>query len=77
MAMLLGKMLAVTVTGLLIVGFEWPKINREYKRERMALLVFTVLGWGLWLLILSFPDLPGPTHLMRDLMHPFTRWVDL
>ena len=23
---MLGKMLAVTVTGLLIVGFEWPKI---------------------------------------------------
>ena len=76
MAMLLGKILAVTVVGLLIVGFEWPKINREYKKERVALLVFTVLGWGLWLLILSFPDLPGPTQLMRDLMHPFTRWGD-
>jgi hypothetical protein len=75
--MIFGKMLAVTVVGLLIVGFELPKINRKYKKERAALLVFTAFGWVLWLLIIYFPDLPGPTHFMQDLLRPLGRMLGL
>jgi hypothetical protein len=71
----IGKILAVTVVSLLIIGFEWPKISREYKKERAALLVCTVLGWGLWVVLILFPELPGPTLLMETLLHPLVRMM--
>lgn len=70
---MIGKILVVTVVSLLIIGFEWPKISPEYKKERVSLLVLTVLGWGLWVVLVLFPDLPGPTQLMENLLNPLVR----
>jgi hypothetical protein len=69
--------LAATVVSVLIVLFEWPKINRGYKKEKAALLVFTAIGWGLWLLLIIFPDLPGPTQFVQNLLRPLSRMLGL
>lgn len=70
-----AKVLTVTVVSVLIVLFEWPKINQGRKKEKAALLVFTVIGWGLWLLLIYFPDLPGPTHFVQYLLRPLGRML--
>jgi hypothetical protein len=70
-----SKVLAVTVVSVLIVLFEWPKINRGRTREKAALLGFTVFGWLLWLMLIYFPDLPGPTHFVQYLFRPLGRML--
>jgi len=71
----LAKVLAATVVSVLIVLFEWPKINREHQKNKAALLVFTAIGWGLWVLLIYFPDLPGPTHFVQNLLRPLGRML--
>lgn len=70
-----AKVLTVTVVSVLIVLFEWRQINRGRTREKAALLGFTAFGWGLWLLLIYFPDLPGPTHFVQYLFRPFGRML--
>lgn len=72
---MIGKILAVTAVSLLIIGFEWPKISPEHKKERAALLVSAALAWGLWLVLILFPNLPGPTELMEKWMRPLVGWM--
>ncbi|WP_126426975.1 hypothetical protein [Brevibacillus marinus] len=70
-----AKVFGVTVVSVLIVLFEWPQINRGRTKEKAALLVFTAFGWGLWLLLIFFPDLPGPTHFVQNLLRPLGRML--
>ena len=65
------------MVGLLIIGFEWPKINKGYKKEKIALVVFTAIGWALWLLLILFPGLPGPTVFLEQMIRFFAEMVGL
>lgn len=62
----------VTVSA--VVGFmflyEWPKINRNQKKEKAAFAALAALGWLLAVLLVYYPNMPGPTQLVEMIYKP-------
>mgnify|MGYP001266205342 CR=1 FL=1 len=58
--------LLLAILTVLIILFEWQQINEGYRKEKIALIVISCLGWGLIVFLLFFPETPGPSE-----------WIDL
>ncbi len=65
------SVLLVTILTLLIILFEWQQINEGYKGERIALVAISCLGWGVIILLIFFPDTPGPSEWVNLLIGMF------
>ncbi|WP_307340472.1 hypothetical protein [Caldalkalibacillus uzonensis] len=74
--MRVGTIILVTVIVMLIALYEWPKINRHEIKEKRAFIVLTVMGWGLAVLLLYFPDLPGPNEWVGKIFGPLKKFVE-
>jgi len=53
-----------------ILLFQWPKLKTNQKKEKIALISILALGWGLAVMLVFFPDTPGPTEFIYALFHP-------
>ncbi|MGO4886791.1 hypothetical protein ACJ2A9_03455 [Anaerobacillus sp. MEB173] len=60
----------------LIVWFEWPKINQKQKKEKQALVTLSIMGWVLAVLLIFFPDMPGPTDLVDYIYRPLGKLLE-
>ncbi|WP_416827808.1 hypothetical protein [Ectobacillus polymachus] len=65
--------LGITIFLLLIILYEWPKIGINHKKEKISLVTITVIGWLLSILLLFFPDMPGPTQMIEMLFKPLDK----
>ncbi|MBO7744211.1 hypothetical protein I8J29_08400 [Paenibacillus sp. MWE-103] len=54
--------------------YEWPKLKPGRPRERRAFALLSAFAAGLLLLVLCFPELPGPNKWMIELFKPM-RWM--
>ncbi|MGF9887448.1 hypothetical protein ABEX78_02225 [Priestia megaterium] len=68
--------IGITVCVFLIVLYEWPKMERNQKKERAAFVVLTAMGWMLAILLLFFPDMPGPTQMIEKLFKPLGQMLE-
>lgn len=68
--MKLAGIFGITLLAGLIGLYEWPKMNQKQKKEKWVFAGFTLLSWGLAVLLVFFPDLPGPTQLIEYLFQP-------
>ncbi|MEH7376000.1 hypothetical protein [Neobacillus drentensis] len=68
--------LGITVCMVLIALFEWPKMARNQKKEKAAFVTITAMGWLLSILLLFFPDMPGPTQLIDKLFKPLGKIIE-
>lgn len=57
---LLGSLLLV----LAMILYQWPKLRQHQKRDKIAFLSLSILGWILAILLIFFPNLPGPTQVV-------------
>jgi hypothetical protein len=71
-----GYLSLLTVAVLLIILLDWPKINRNHKKERVSFLVVTAIGWSLSTMLIFFPDIPGPSQFMDWLLKPLGTWLE-
>ncbi|WP_158735560.1 hypothetical protein [Alteribacillus sp. YIM 98480] len=72
------KILAILGITVIMVGiylYEWQKIEKYQKKERRTFVVLTIIGWSLAILLLFFPDLPGPVHFLREVYKPLEKWL--
>ncbi|GGK11902.1 hypothetical protein GCM10010965_01080 [Caldalkalibacillus thermarum] len=51
-------------------------MNRDEIKEKRAFIVLTVMGWGLAVMLLYFPDLPGPNDWVEKIFAPFKKFVE-
>lgn len=65
--------LGITVCAALIVVYEWPKLNQNQKKEKTAVVTFTAMGWLLAILLLFFPEMPGPTQIIEKIYEPLSK----
>ncbi|ALS28688.1 hypothetical protein IJ21_32990 [Paenibacillus sp. 32O-W] len=63
-------MLGIAVVLAIMTVYEWPKMKREMKKEKTAFAVLTVLGGILAFLLMFYPEMPGPTHLINAIYKP-------
>lgn len=66
-----GSIFAYSIIVGFIVLFQWPKIKKEQKKEKIAFVLITCFGWLLGILLFHFPDLPSPTDLIDFIYKPF------
>lgn len=68
--MKITAILGVTVLLLFLTLFEYPKINHTHRKEKKALSILLAVGWLLAVLLILFPEMPGPTQLLNFLFGP-------
>ncbi len=70
------SVLGILVIAVLITLYEWPKIKKNQKREKRAFVVLTLGSVMLAILLLYFPDMPGPTQLVDAIFKPFGKLLE-
>lgn len=68
-----GVLLGSIVVVVLIFLLELPRFRRAEKKEKATFLVLLALGMALAVVLLYFPDVPGPTQLVHYLFSPLAR----
>lgn len=53
-------MFGITVVAILMTLYEWQKMNKNQKKEKRVFVTLTMAGWLLAVLLVFFPDMPGP-----------------
>ncbi|WP_134705204.1 hypothetical protein [Ammoniphilus sp. YIM 78166] len=71
-----GAMLGILFVVLLITLFEWPKINPNQKKEKAAFVALTAMGFLLSVLLLYFPEMPGPPKLIEAIYKPLGKILE-
>ncbi|CRK83273.1 hypothetical protein [Neobacillus massiliamazoniensis] len=69
-------LLGITVCLVLISLFEWQKLTRNQKKEKATLVTLTTMGWFLAILLVFFPEMPGPTQMIDKLFKPFGKLLE-
>ncbi|GAA4863768.1 hypothetical protein GCM10023310_49090 [Paenibacillus vulneris] len=60
----------VTCVTALMVWAEWRGLEFDCKRERAALIAIAAAGWLVAVLVLVFPNMPGPIELFNNILKP-------
>ncbi|OQO99555.1 hypothetical protein B9L23_13485 [Parageobacillus galactosidasius] len=71
-AFILGTLVLVA----LIFLYEWPRINRTQKKEKVVFVVLLSLGTILAIVLIWNPDLPGPTQMVDYIYKPLGRMME-
>lgn len=71
-----GIVLGFSFVMALMFLYEWPKINQNQKKEKMAYLCLMVMGWILAFILLFFPNTPGPTDLVELIYKPLGKMLE-
>jgi multisubunit Na+/H+ antiporter MnhB subunit len=71
-----GLILGTLVLVALIFLYEWPRINRTQKKEKVVFMVLLSLGTILSIVLIWNPDLPGPTQIIDYIYKPLGRMLE-
>jgi multisubunit Na+/H+ antiporter MnhB subunit len=74
--MKIGLILGTLVLVALIFLYEWPRINRTQKKEKVVFIVLLSLGTILAMVLIWNPDLPGPTQMVDYIYKPLGRMME-
>jgi multisubunit Na+/H+ antiporter MnhB subunit len=66
----LASVFGITLVAILITLYEWPKMKKNQKKEKWTFVILTIAGWLLAVLLVFFPDMPGPTHFIDMIFKP-------
>ncbi|GIO34387.1 hypothetical protein J2TS6_55280 [Paenibacillus albilobatus] len=66
------KVAGISLVVALIVSFEWARLDKSSVRERGTLVAIAVFSWISALLVVLFPEMPGPIRLIEWLYRPFS-----
>lgn len=69
-------LLGISFVAALIIRFEWRSIKPGQKKEKAAMVVITFLGWLLCCLLVQYPEMPGPGHLMHVIFKPLAKLLE-
>ncbi|UQZ86498.1 hypothetical protein SK3146_05791 [Paenibacillus konkukensis] len=71
-----GTLLSITVLVILMIAYEWPKMKQYSTREKGAFIVLTLFGYVLGVLLIFFPEMPGPTQLVDAVFKPLGKMLE-
>jgi UDP-N-acetylmuramyl pentapeptide phosphotransferase/UDP-N-acetylglucosamine-1-phosphate transferase len=71
-----GAFLGLTLLAIAIFLWDWRKLSRQSLGLRSAFIAITLLGWGLAVLLVYFPELPGPTQLVDTIFKPLGKTLE-
>ncbi|MDB5055483.1 MAG: hypothetical protein JWM44_3533 [Bacilli bacterium] len=71
-----GAVFAIVIIAILMTLFEWPKINQNQKKEKVAFMIVTGIGCLLAFLLIIYPEMPGPTQLVESIYKPLGKLLE-
>ncbi|MBM4761099.1 hypothetical protein [Bacillus sp. B15-48] len=71
-----ASVIGITMIAILMTLYEWPKISKNQKKEKRAFVALTIAGWMLAVLLVYFPDMPGPTQLIQTVFKPLSKFLE-
>lgn len=72
-----GAVLGLTLIVALMALIELPRMHpKKQKKEKAVFVTLAATGWLLAILLLFFPDMPGPTQLVHTMYKPFERIME-
>jgi hypothetical protein len=72
-----GPMLLVSFISILIFLFEWFNLrNHSTGKEKAVITILTFAGWILAVLLIVYPEMPGPTELVEPIFHPISKFLE-
>lgn len=71
-----ASVIGITTAVILITLYEWPKMKINQKKEKWAFISLTMIGWILAILLVFFPDMPGPTDLIDIIFKPMGKLLE-
>lgn len=71
-----ATILGITVVLILMALYEWPKMNKNQKKEKWTFIVLTMAGGLLAVLLVFFPSMPGPPNLIDTLFKPLGKLLE-
>jgi len=63
--------MGILLVSFLIVWFEWTRLHPKQKKEWKTILFLLGLSCTLAILLVFYPEMPGPTQLVERIYHPF------
>ncbi|MBM7564887.1 hypothetical protein [Paenibacillus sacheonensis] len=72
----MAYMLGVSLLTLLVVLYDWPRIQKNQVKERAVFTTLTLLGWLILLLVKLFPNMPGTTQLITAIYKPLSAMLN-
>jgi hypothetical protein len=69
--MKIAGILGVTILLVLIFFSQWPKLKKNEKKVKMAFLSLMLVNWILAVLLVIFPEMPGPGQLIDFIYQSF------
>ncbi|SFJ70882.1 hypothetical protein [Thermoflavimicrobium dichotomicum] len=70
------ELLSITVLVVLISGYHWKKIKENERKDKVTFAVLIGVGWILFVLLIFFPDMPGPTQLIQTIFQPLGKLLE-
>ncbi|WP_338472918.1 hypothetical protein R4Z10_09425 [Niallia sp. XMNu-256] len=68
---MIGGVLGVTVIWMLIILYQWPKLKKNSRKVKAAFLSLMLVNWILAVLLIIFPEMPGPGQLIEFIYSSF------
>ncbi len=66
----------ITLVVIAMAIYEWPRIKHCTRIERWAFAVLTAFGWVLTLLLVLYPEMPGPTQWVNAIYKPLGKILE-
>ncbi|NGQ95754.1 hypothetical protein G3578_11370 [Brevibacillus sp. SYP-B805] len=71
-----AAIMGVTALFVFMTMYEWPKMKGQMRREKTAFAALTILAWALSILLICYPDMPGPTQWINAIFKPLVTFLE-
>ncbi|WHY87740.1 hypothetical protein QNH39_07880 [Neobacillus novalis] len=72
-----GGILGITALLMLIILYEWPKLKKNIRKMQVVFFTVITIGWVLAILLILFPNMPGPSQLIDFIFKPIGRYWEI
>ncbi|MFJ5714960.1 hypothetical protein [Neobacillus sp. NPDC093127] len=72
-----GGILGITALLMLIFLYEWPKLKKNIRKVQVVFITLITIGWMLAILLVLFPNMPGPSQLIDFIFKPIGRYWEI
>ncbi|ETI68643.1 hypothetical protein [Neobacillus vireti] len=75
--MKVGGIFGITALIVLIYLWEWPKLKKNGRKIIVVFFTLITIGWVLAILLVLFPNMPGPSQLIDFIFKPIGRYWEI
>lgn len=69
-----GVLIGVTAIMALMFAYEWPRMKKNPKKDKIAFVVLILIGWIL--AMFDLPNMTGPTTWIETIFKPFGKIME-